>query len=579
MCPIHTLPSHPLSPSITAHHAGIALDISSLLEFSRLLNKLDDPVAVTGNALLALMGKLALVGGAVALPVEKDRFRVVEAKGRATRLLDTEFSAFAPVGAEVIELSALPDAESRTLLAEARIGRIMPMTFADDVVALVLLGTGLLPRSYSPESLAYAQLVGAITAVALEGCYARSRLHEANRRLERRVQRLRSLFEAGREFNLLPDAEAILRLLGFSLMGALSIRRFAVLLTGARGLEVAVNRFKEEIGLDALNALECSTARLLEENESDPALRQLWTLGVRATVPLEAAGELRGVLLAGERLQFTFDEEAMEYVSSLGALAVGALENLRLLSERLARQKLEEDLRIAAGIQQGLLPRALPAISGFDIAGQTIPAQHVGGDCYDVIELGDERYLFTIADVAGKGTPASLLMATMQATVRALAGLELPLDEIVARVNDLLYRNTSADKFITAFFAILDASTSRLAYVNAGHNPPLLKSGGEIVPLDRGGLILGITPTLIPYEVGVVEFAPGDLLLLYTDGVSEAMNARIEEYGDQRLRSLVWARAFPSAEEWMEALREDVRAFVDGAPQSDDITIVTILRD
>jgi sigma-B regulation protein RsbU (phosphoserine phosphatase) len=169
-------------------------------------------------------------------------------------------------------------------------------------------------------------------------------------------------------------------------------------------------------------------------------------------------------------------------------------------------------------------------------------------------------------------------MANVQAAVRALAQIDLPLDDLVARINDVIYHNTSPDKFITAFFALLDPAASSLSYVNAGHNPPLLFVGTEVQQLTSGGVILGIMPSIIPYQVGTATMSTGDLLLLYTDGVSEAFNAGLEEYGEARLKALFSGDCVISAAQAVERLREDVFAFAGEARQSDDITIVALRK-
>ncbi len=568
----------PDQPLLTA---ASAYDLRALLDYSRHLIECDSDTVIFNNVLLSLMGKLGLGRAAVALPADDGTFAVAIVKGSGADLAGLTFAwdHHRRHGLYTLEGAGLSDADAAAF-ARARVEHVMPIASLDGIVAILVLGAPMVRTIPDAEARSYALLVCAITAMALVACRARGVLHDTNRRLERRVHRLRSLFEAVREFNALLDRGAILRLLGYTLMGEMTISRFAVALNEGSGYAMVVNhRFAQTFPTEVLTIVAGWGMRVFNQREGlNEREATLYDMGVRATIPMETQGALRGLLLVGARLRYDIDDEDLEYLSSLANLAIGALESARMLDEMIVKERLEEDLRIAAEIQQALLPRTLPAIDGFEIAGQTIPTQQVGGDCYDTIELADGRVLLTIADVSGKGTPASLLMASVQAAVRALSQLSLPLDELVSRINDVIYQNTAPDKFITAFFCLLDPASNVLAYVNAGHNPPLLFKSDGVVSLDQGGVILGIMPSLIPYDVGVVRFAPGDLLVMYTDGVSEAFNARLDEYGEARLRALFEQRAVGSASEALQRLRDDLCVFVGEAPQSDDITIVALRR-
>ncbi|HVZ38800.1 MAG TPA: SpoIIE family protein phosphatase [Candidatus Kapabacteria bacterium] len=561
--------------------AAATHDLGTLLEFSRILNECDSREVIFSNVLLSLMGKLGLGRAGVAVPVGDGTFIVEHVKGGAADLMGLQVS-WNPArchGIYPVE-DAFVLREERECAAAARVAQVMPVTSGESMYALLLLGSPLVRTISEGEALSYTLLIGAIAAMALEGCETRSSLYEANRRLERRIHRLRSLFEAVREFSALLDQGAILRLLGFTLMGEMAISRFCVALSaGGTYREVVNHRFSAAFPPEVLAIVAGWGMRVFNERRGlNDQEATLFDLGVRATVPMEAQGNLRGLLLVGERLQYDFDEEDVEYLASLANLAIGALENARLLEEMIVKERMEEDLRIAADIQQALLPRALPAIAGYELAAQTTPTQQVGGDCYDAIELHDGRVLITIADVSGKGTPASLLMASVQAAVRALAQLSLPLDDFVARVNDVIYNNTAPDKFITAFFGVIDPASHLFTYVNAGHNPPFLFSADGMAKLECGGVILGIMPSLIPYMVGTIALQPEDLLLLYTDGVNEAFDTHQQEYGEARMQALFANNRTGSAMEALERLRADVRRFIGTAPQSDDITIVTLRR-
>jgi len=267
----------------------------------------------------------------------------------------------------------------------------------------------------------------------------------------------------------------------------------------------------------------------------------------------------------------------MEFLSSLGNLAMISMENIRLFEETLEKQRMEEELKIAHKIQQGLLPKSIPDIPNYQLAARTIPSRQVGGDYFDIVQLDDHRYLLVIADVSGKGTPAALLMSNLQATIRALAPLDITIADATARVNDLIYDNTSADNFITFFWAILNTKDNTFKYVNAGHNHPFyFQADGSVRRLDKGGMILGVMRSLSTYEHETIALQPGDTIVTFTDGVSEAMNPYNEEYGEDRIALVVRNAAVESAGELLNTIFLSVDEFADPDKQTDDITALVV---
>ena len=216
-----------------------------------------------------------------------------------------------------------------------------------------------------------------------------------------------------------------------------------------------------------------------------------------------------------------------------------------------ARRKLWE-------IQQRLLPRELPTVRGFDLVASNISSTQVGGDYYDVIPTHDGHVVLVIGDVSGKGTPASLLMANVQATVHALVPFELALPQATARINDLIHKNTGADKFITFFWGRLDPEKKRLTYVNAGHNPPIVVRSDD----------------QLTYRFA--EPQHGDVIVFYTDGVSEAMDARGRDYTEERLEKFVRSLSALPAGDIHRSIINEIQTFSTGAPQSDDITLMVL---
>ncbi len=269
-------------------------------------------------------------------------------------------------------------------------------------------------------------------------------------------------------------------------------------------------------------------------------------------------------------------------INGVMALAVGLVtytyEQMRTQIEREAseRGKLEHEMNIARDIQMELLPKIFPKLPGLDMFAFTVPARHVGGDCYDVIDIGDGKLAITIGDVSGKGTPAAILMANVQAAVRVLSESQVPAAELITRVNRLVHGYTEDGVFITFFYSILDTRTGEVVYVNAGHNPPcILRRDGNREYLDRGGLVIGVMPNS-EYEEGRATLHTGDDLVLYTDGVTEAENLEEEMYGEERLEQLLIEHRHASAREIEEHVYTSVKDFAAGASQTDDLTMVIV---
>jgi len=234
----------------------------------------------------------------------------------------------------------------------------------------------------------------------------------------------------------------------------------------------------------------------------------------------------------------------------------------------------EQELERAREIQQSLLPKNIPQLSGFEVAGAWQPARSVSGDYYDVLSLGDHRLGICIADVVGKGVSAALLMANVQAAVRAFASSSESPAQVCGKVNRLLCENIARGKFVTFLYGILDGDARTFQYCNAGHLYPILASGGSVRTLEQGGAVLGVFPAWT-YEDSKIELKAGDRLLLFTDGITEASDANDQEFDETRIASFAKANSALSASELNSRLLAQVTAFC-GAQFRDDATLLVI---
>jgi phosphoserine phosphatase RsbU/P len=376
----------------------------------------------------------------------------------------------------------------------------------------------------------------------------------------------------------------VVRLITFALLGQVGVHRYAICLRNGEDLQIIASKLEGEVNITgSLKALcDLKKAELIQDLLKQRKLREaavaLHQIGITALIPMHLQNQTKGLIMLGPRLRGgEYLPVDLEFLYSLGNLAIISIENARLFRDALEKQRLEDELKIAREIQQGLLPEKLPAIRGFEIAGINIPSFQVGGDYYDVIEHSEKDYVVAIGDVSGKGTPAALLMAGVQAVLRTIAPLHLPLPVATGRMNDLICMNTHGGKFITFFWGVLETESQRFKYVNAGHNPPMLiRKNGSVDKLEKGGLILGIMKNVTAYEEGVCQIEPGDVLLMYTDGVSEAMNPESVDFSEEALERVAKGARNSSAREIITAIQQALLAHTKGSPQSDDITMLVL---
>ena len=300
---------------------------------------------------------------------------------------------------------------------------------------------------------------------------------------------------------------------------------------------------------------------------------------VRYVDKAEAAGEDRriGVLYLDSREKGTLlSSSTRAALETLAAEAAVAIENARLYRETMEKARMEQEMRIAAEIQQALLPKTNRVGTFFRAAAASLPCRSIGGDFYDYVDLPHAALGFALGDVAGKGPPAALLSAMMQGMFAAQAASADSPSQAITRVNLALYRRGIESRFVTLMYGALRPD-GQLTYCNAGHNPPLVvgANGGAVRRLEAGGPIVGLFEGA-KFDEETVALSPGDWLIIFSDGVSEALSADGEEYGEGRIVTCIQRRATLSPPALLESLFADVRDFTKGAAQSDDITAMVL---
>ena len=310
-----------------------------------------------------------------------------------------------------------------------------------------------------------------------------------------------------------------------------------------------------------------------------PTLRDLQEAGVKLSLPLVSQGELIGLLNLGSRLsEQEYSRDDFRLLQDLATQASPALRVAQLAQrqklEARQRERLEQELRVARIIQETLLPREIPSITGFELAVHWQPAQEVGGDFYDFIQLPEDRLGIIIADVTDKGIPAAMVMATTRSLLRSAAeNFESP-GQVLARANDLLYPDIPAKMFVTCLYLILNSATGHIRFANAGHNLPYLRTKDGVVEARATGMPLGLMQGL-EYEENEVTLAPGQRLLLSSDGLVEAHNPNRKIFGFPRVKEIMAEEHNNSG--LIEILLDELEKFTgEDYEQEDDITLLTI---
>lgn len=303
--------------------------------------------------------------------------------------------------------------------------------------------------------------------------------------------------------------------------------------------------------------------------------------GVRSVlaVPLGVGQNVFGIIYADSPLaEGRFTEDHLKVLTTLASVAAIRVENARLMEERIERERLEREQQVASEIQHRFLPAAAPQIAGYELQGISFPCYEIGGDYYDFIERADGKLVVALGDVSGKGTAAALLMSSLHAAVHAQAETHDSLVKTIGAVNRYLVESIPPNRFVTLFYAELDPQKGTLAFLNAGHNPPLIvHAGGTMEQLAAGGLPLGIMANA-DFREGRTRLHPGDVLVIYSDGVTEAVNPKGEEFGPTRLYEVVARNMDSSAAGIRDRIEAELTKFCQGTPAADDITLVIVKR-
>jgi len=555
-------------------------ELISLLDLTTTLSAGLPGEEILDAALLIVMGELRAARGCFLVREPGGAYRLRAARGLppgAPSSVD-----LGQVAGEGVLTRATPGAAAA--LDALGLELLCPILKSGRPIAVMGLGARSEGGAYGRAETAFLESVAACSATPIENGLIYDELRRVNRRLSVKVFQLHNLFDVSRELTSTFDEDAIHDLVTATLMGHLMVSRAAVYRVRDGRLAVAHARGLggEELARAVSEAQPSGVPDLLRaplavaDLPAGPLREGLAAAGMTLLVPLSAPPRSLGFLAVGARASGApFSEEDREFAHTLGRQAVAALESVRLHRLGMEQQRRDREMQIAREIQQSLFPECCPAIPGFEVSARSVPCHEVGGDHYDFIPLADGRLALAIADVSGKGAPASILMASVHASLRALAGTAEPA-ALMRRINRFLFDNTQANRYATVFYGELDPASRRLSYVNGGHIPPyrVTAVGGE-ERLSAGGPALGVIEDA-SYDTGDVRLEAGDLLAMVTDGVTEAAAPDDEEFGDQGVIAVLRRSRQGGAEDALLALVEAVHAWTGPVGCADDLTALVL---
>ncbi len=561
------------------------LDLSTLAEISETLSTTYDTDQITDLMLLMPMGRMMIRRALFIQKISSTSYRIAKVKGMSQEYTGRQFEHDAPL----TKAASLRTTSVRSPLFEFLIRQkselIIPLVARSMVRGLLAFGDKADETEYSRQEIMFLSSMAHIAATALENAQRIDELQKLNLQLDRKIQQLNTLFEIGKELSQMYDANQILHRMALSLMGQFFVNQFFVILDIDNRISVAYkqgSRFKGDSLTVQLPRLKHFFELSAPSQISDlPEAESIAELGIHLIVPMQRQNENGGVLFVGQKMdRKEFSPDDLDFISTLANITMLSVDNAHMIRQMVEKRRLEDELKLAHSIQQKLLPAEMPQIESYDIHGLNIPSTEVGGDYFDIFPLNQNEYIFTVADVSGKGLPAAILMANLQAGLHALCTQPMSLGEITFRLNNLIYKNTSIEKYITFFILKLDIPSGRFEYVNAGHNPPYIFKDRRLEKtLDEGGLILGMMPDVV-YQQGTGILQPNSCLTLFTDGVTESMTTENIEFEEKRVieffRSTLGTK---SSRELNETLIATLKEFSGNQPvNNDDITILTVQR-
>ncbi len=563
------------------------VELRSLFETGKILNSSLDLPTILNNLLLTPMGRMMISRGLVLIVDDKKTFSIQVVKGLDKDLVGKTYTIEYHFEQPILlnELN-IAQCKLKELFQSLEIEILLPIKTKDRLIGILALGKKITGNPYAKNELDFLNLLTNIASTAIENALIVQKLLTVNKKLDKKIQELNTLFDIGKELNSTLDKKKIVNLLIYAIMGEMFATRCYVFLENTDALELFEYKGAEKTLQDVKSFTDAeflknlgniNSVMKIDETVLTREMHALRDFNIKVVIPMRIQDQTKGMLLLGEKInKAIYDDDDIGFLSTLCNQAMISIENANLFDVTLEKQRMEEELNIAREIQQRLFPESFPESAHLHINGLNIPSREVGGDYFDCIKLDENKIALAIGDVSGKGAPASLLMSNLHAGLHSLLMTNTDINALVSKLNNLIYANTNLDKFITFFYAEIDLENNTMVYCNAGHNPPyLIRENGDCIELDEGGLLLGMMPN-VKYATQSVELNSGDLVLMFTDGVTEAMNRMEQEFEEWRLLELLHQAQKENLEiqDTLNLIMNKVGEFTKGEAQSDDITLL-----
>jgi sigma-B regulation protein RsbU (phosphoserine phosphatase) len=562
------------------------IELNSLIEFSQLINSNLNLDFVFGNILLSIMGKMMISKGMFIVNKYnngENKYLISTVKGLSLKHKGSEIEFEFPH----LSIFSIEDLEEgNNFFRDNQFYFFFKIFFANKMLGVLCLGKKISKEIMTKEETIFIETLLNISAPAIENSLKFDEIKELNEDLNTQIYQLKSLFELSKELNTnFLDKEKIIKLLNYTLLGNFGVKDLLIFSKFRSEKFYLLNYVQEKFIDDMfLSSIEnIYETVIISDDSSNYAIEILKKKNYKLLFPIRSGDKIVSIVCLGNKLnRKDFSKEDLQFLESILNLSVISIDNTILFTEYVEKQKIENELKIAREMQVALLPKELPVINNYDIAAVNLPALQVGGDYYDVIKLSDTKFAFVIADVSGKGTPASLLMSNIQSAVHSFLKVydeeKFDLEFATEKINELIFENTTSEKFITFFWGILDTEKNIFTYINAGHNPPIFVCNGEIRLLDKGGLILGVLGDNVSYDSGQIKFEKNCSLLFYTDGVTEAVDKAGEEFGEEKLTNIFKKNIKNTSDKIIHTVQKEIESYAAGLQQHDDITLIVIKK-
>jgi sigma-B regulation protein RsbU (phosphoserine phosphatase) len=571
------------------------LELNSLIEFSQLINSNLNLDFILGNILLSIMGKM-MITKAMFLIKKGNEYYVKSLKGLSKELLNKPADIEVPTDS-FFDVTSLEN--QKDFFLNLGIKYFFKIYFSNKLLGILCTGEKNSGMELTNSEIIFIETLLNISATSIENTIKFEEISGLNKKLDIQVQQITSLFELSKEFTMnFTDSEKIIKLLSYTLLGNYGIQDLLIFSKFNSNKFSLLNKIKisDFINFDLSILEEIKSPLLITHNSKNKFLNYLKVNNYQLLIPvLNKSNDVESVVCLGNRMnKMPYGESDVAFLSSLVNISAISLDNSILFNEYLEKQKIENEIDLAKEIQIHLLPQRIPSLNGYEISGKNIPALNIGGDYFDIIKIDNDRIIIIIADVSGKGLPASLLMSNIQSAIHSFLKFngdkEFNISEVTGKLNSLIYENTSSEKFITFFWGVIDKRNHSFIFSNAGHNPPLFFKKSKIegnepeIPksklfstLNEGGLMLGIIEDF-QYESGKVKMIKNDMLILYTDGITEAQNSDGDEFGEERLHEIIISNRNKKGEEIVNIILKEVEIFAGTNKQYDDQTLIILSR-